>query len=112
MRNVLVTGGGGFLGRQLTSSLRERNVATTALVRRGEEHPGLVVRDICQPLAPSLFLGCDTVFHAAAKVHALSEVAQEDQEYFAVNTLGTRHVLEAAQAARVRRFVLLSSVKA
>ena len=112
MRKALVTGAAGFLGHRLVSALQSRDVATTALVRRGKERPGLIVRDICQPLSPDTFLGCDTVFHAAAKVHALSEVAQDDEEYFAVNTRGTRHVLEAAQAAQVRRFVLLSSVKA
>lgn len=68
--------------------------------------------DITQPLAPPWFEGVDTVFHLAGKVHALSEVAQDEAEYFRINSDGTRHVLEAAKAAGVRRFVFFSTIKA
>jgi len=56
--------------------------------------------------------GADTVIHLAGKAHALAEVAQDETEYFRINTEGTRRMLEAAKRAGVRSFVLFSTVKA
>jgi nucleoside-diphosphate-sugar epimerase len=56
--------------------------------------------------------GIDTIIHLAGKAHALAEVAQDEAEYFRVNTDGTRRLLEAARRAGVRSFVLFSTVKA
>jgi nucleoside-diphosphate-sugar epimerase len=41
----------------------------------------------------------------------LAEVAQDEAEYFRINTDGTRRLLEAAKRAGVRAFVLFSTVK-
>lgn len=60
---------------------------------------------------PDAFAGADCVFHLAGRAHALSEVQQDEAEYFRVNTEGTRHVLEAAKAHGVRRFVFFSTTK-
>lgn len=54
----------------------------------------------------------DVIFHLAGKAHALAETQQDEDEYFRINTEGTRKLLEAAKAARVKRFVFFSSVKA
>ena len=56
--------------------------------------------------------GIDAIIHLAGKAHALAEVAQDEAEYFRINTEGTRRMLEAAQRAGVRAFVLFSTVKA
>jgi nucleoside-diphosphate-sugar epimerase len=72
----------------------------------------LVSGDITRRLDQDILVDHQTVFHLAGKVHALSEMAQDGAEYFQINTEGTRHVLEAAKAAGVRRFVFFSTVKA
>jgi UDP-glucose 4-epimerase len=113
-QKCLVTGIGGFIGRNLA----------TQLIAGGHYVAGLDVNcagaicdrlhnvDITNPLSIAPFEGVGTVFHLAGKVHALSEVIQEDSEYFRINTEGTRNVLEAARRAGVRRFILFSTVKA
>jgi nucleoside-diphosphate-sugar epimerase len=55
--------------------------------------------------------GVDTVFHLAGRVHAVAESPGEEAEYLRVNTEGTRELLAAARADKVRRFVFFSSVK-
>jgi nucleoside-diphosphate-sugar epimerase len=55
--------------------------------------------------------GCDTVFHLAGRVHALSEIADDQALYDSVNVEGTRNVLAAAIACGVKRFVFFSTVK-
>jgi nucleoside-diphosphate-sugar epimerase len=71
-----------------------------------------VTSDIRHPLAAGALAGQQVVFHLAGKVHALTEVAQDELEYSKVNTTGTQNILEAAKEAGVRRFVFFSSVKA
>lgn len=83
---------------------------------RAHKEPGpwhdFTTGDITEPIAPDVMEQIDTVFHLAGKAHALSETRQDEEEYFNINTEGTRQLLEAAQKSDVRRFVFYSSVKA
>jgi nucleoside-diphosphate-sugar epimerase len=73
----------------------------------------VVVFDLAAGLPDSSIMSdVSGVFHLAGKAHAVAEVAQSMQEYTAINTSGTRKLLEIAQAADVKRFVYFSSVKA
>jgi len=71
-----------------------------------------LVADITADAPIELPAGIDAIIHLAGKAHALAEVAQDEAEYFRINTEGTRRMLEAAQRAGVRAFVLFSTVKA
>jgi nucleoside-diphosphate-sugar epimerase len=113
-KKCLVTGAGGFLGRKLTAQLRaEGNVVVGMDIScEGANCDSVHQADITQPILSAPFEGVDTIFHLAGKVHALSEVKQDDSEYFRINTEGTRNVLETARRAGVKRFVFFSTVKA
>src|SRR3954469_2513307 len=99
---ALVTGAGGFIGRRLVARLRAENYDVVALVHRQpaafDPSEGVVqfVGDIRDEAAMKKAAeNCDAVFHLAAKVHALSEVADDQAEYDQVNVDGTRNVLDA-----------------
>lgn len=112
---VLITGASGFIGKLLSRRLLSEgdNLVRLDLSNAGEAGGAFVESDITKPGRwADAFEGVDTVFHLAGKAHALSEVQQDEADYFRVNTEGTRHVLEAAKAHGVRRFVLFSSIKA
>jgi len=74
----------------------------------------ITVADVRNPQAMKVAAaGCETVYHLAGKAHALSEMPGDKEEvYYAINTDGTRHVLEGAIAGGAKAFVLFSSVKA
>jgi nucleoside-diphosphate-sugar epimerase len=108
---VLVTGGTGFLGRRLVERLlgQSRNIIVLArqpaqdLVRHG-------VRFICTDLADAEAVraacaGVETVFHTAAKVG----VWGREEEYFKVNVLGTRALLEGCREHGVKNFIHTST---
>jgi nucleoside-diphosphate-sugar epimerase len=110
---ILITGGGGFLGRYLVPALQERDHTVRSLVLPTEDATWLTRRgvaiypgDVRQPdtlTAP--MQGVDAVFHLAA----MMGVWRPMQDYYAVNVAGTEHVCRAALATGVRRLVHISS---
>jgi len=116
---ALVTGAGGFIGRHLVERLVRDGQMVRALVHTSEPAPGwsarveIVQGDVRDPQAmKAAAAGCSTVYHLAGKAHALAEVCGDEEAYRAINTDGTRHVLEGSVAGGARAFVLFSSVKA
>lgn len=114
-QSAFVTGASGFIGRRLCDILKASGCRVVGLDRVpvsgacDEAHVGDLLN--IEPWAQAL-IGADTVFHLAGKVHALSEVRQDDDEYFRINTEGTKNLLKAAQLAKVKRFIFFSTIKA
>jgi dihydroflavonol-4-reductase len=116
--NILVTGATGFTGGHLAAALARRGHAVRALVRprslaRFQESPlataGVTAAAGDLTDAPSLVRACtdvEVVYHIAATYR---EAGQPDRAYRAINVEGTRHVLEGAKAAGVRRVVHCST---
>lgn len=110
----LVTGGTGLLGSHIVEQLRKRNMPVRALVRAGSDRSWLSTQGV--EFAPgdvtdrrSLEQACqgvDVVYHSAAKVGDWGPW----EEYQRVTIDGTRNVIEAAVAAKVRRLVHISSI--
>ena len=102
---VLVTGGAGFIGSHVVTTLRERG--HEPLVFDVREDPGADVRD---PAAVRRALsGVDAVCHQAAKVGLGNGVA-DAAEYTSHNDVGTAVLLAAMAEADVRRLVLAGSM--
>ncbi|KRE21351.1 NAD-dependent dehydratase [Bosea sp. Root483D1] len=112
---VLLTGASGFVGRHLLRDLTARGyrvrVASrgTAQEITGAEH--VAIGDLGTPIDwQPLLDGVDHVVHSAGLAHADGAIAEE--RYRAVNTEATLALARAAQAAGIRRFVFLSSIRA
>ncbi|MGH8517797.1 MAG: NAD-dependent epimerase/dehydratase family protein [Panacagrimonas sp.] len=113
MHTAFVTGGSGFVGRNLIGRLHERGVVVRALARSAaaadvvEAAGAWPVRgELLDAAAFGRDLeGCDVVFHCAAVVEEWGPRALYQQ----INVDGTRAVLGAAHAARVKRFVHVST---
>ena len=115
---ILVTGGSGFVGANLVITLLNRGYQVRSFDRAPSPlaaQPGLELLqgDIChQDVVAAAVDGVDTVFHTAALIELLggASVTEEyRQRSFAVNVEGTKNLVHAAQAARVKRFVYTSS---
>lgn len=108
---VLVTGGGGFLGRGIVFALLGEGHAVRTLTR--SEYPELSEAgvetfqgDIADAEAVSQAAkGCDVVFHVAAMVGAAG--AYED--FHRTNVVGTQNVLAACRTHGVGRLVYTST---
>lgn len=108
---VAVTGGTGFVGRAVLEEAAARGLALRALTRRAQDPaPGLewVRGDLGDTDALArLVRGAQAVLHIAGVVNAA-----DPAEFIEGNVQGTRRLVEAAQAAGVTRFVLVSSIAA
>lgn len=108
---VLVTGGGGFLGQAICRQLSARGDQPLAFGRG--EYPQLAASgietirgDIRDASAVSAACArAEAVIHSAG----LAGIWGPWSEYYGVNTLGTRNVLEGCRAAGIRQLVYTSS---
>ncbi len=113
--NALVTGATGFVGSHVARQLLEAGHSARALYRsRGklESLGALAVEPVAGDLSDSAALeracaGCDVVFHVAAKADYWKDGDRDS--LWRVNVEGTRNLLAAAKAARVKRVILTSS---
>jgi len=108
---VFITGAGGFIGSNLVRALASTSKHIVAFVR-GEVKGSItgvtyVEGDILDPDSYSIHMaGVDTVFHCAAYV---TFERKEFSRAHRVNVEGTRHILEAAFDAGIRKVVHLSA---
>jgi FlaA1/EpsC-like NDP-sugar epimerase len=127
---VLVTGAGGSIGSELCRQLAAMNPSELVLVGRGENSIFEIQQELTWaypllPLTPVILDVRDAermravmmerrpaaVFHAAAHKHVPLMEANV-LEALRNNVLGTKSVVDAALAANVPRFVLISTDKA
>ena len=114
----LVTGGGGYLGRNLVAALRAKDCTVHVLdmAPSPEPEPGVHwfqgdVRNEVDVIAACK--GVDTIFHTAAVIEALTRPRRSvAREIESINVGGTKNVIHVAQSLGVRRLVHTSSIVA
>ncbi len=117
MTRVLVTGGTGFVGSHLVDLLLKRGYEVTCLVRNPDRLQWLSGKDVrlvqgdCsrpESLVPAV-QNSPIIIHVAGLTKA-----KYAREYYAVNHIGTRNILEACARQRdvITKFVLVSSLAA
>jgi UDP-glucose 4-epimerase len=103
MRKVLVTGGAGFLGTYVVPLLRESHEVVSIDREDLDITDAASVRRVISRERPQL------VCHLAALCGAAPS-RENPPDYYAVNALGTVHLLEACRRAGVGRFLFTSSL--
>ncbi len=108
--NILVTGGGGFLGSQIVLRLHQMGHQVTTLGRHHYPNlpPGIFqiqadLRD-AEPVQKAC-QGMEAVFHSGA----LSRIWGPRQDFEDINIGGTRHVLDACRNLGIPKLVYTSS---
>jgi dTDP-L-rhamnose 4-epimerase len=123
-KNVLITGGAGFIGSHLSDELLNKGYNVRVLDNLSEQVHGqncerpsflnpeveLVVGDVRDPQKVKQALkGIDAVYHYAAMV-GVGQSMYEIKEYTDVNNMGTAVLLEALIKNPVEKLVVASSM--
>ncbi|MDP3625753.1 MAG: SDR family oxidoreductase [Hydrogenophaga sp.] len=114
---MLITGANGFVGRRVCRVAIDVGLRVRGAVR----HPDKAFEGLERVVVSSLddtadwtqaLAGCQEVVHTSARVHVMTESADNPlDEFRRVNVQGTLHLASEAAASGVRRFVFVSSVK-
>ena len=109
--NVLVTGGSGFIGRNIVKTLKEKGYEVSTLDIKeknsvADYHITCDVRN--RQMVEKALKGIDFVFHLAA-VTSPPEFENLMADGYDVNVLGTYNILAASHANKVERTVIASS---
>ncbi|MEK7607407.1 MAG: GDP-L-fucose synthase [Patescibacteria group bacterium] len=105
-KKILLTGGAGFLGKEVFKKLLERGVnKKDILVPRSKEYD-LRKKEVCDEIVK----GVDIVIHIAAKVGGLWYHVGREADFFYENSVIGLHLIDSAYRAGVKKFVGLGSV--
>jgi UDP-glucose 4-epimerase len=112
---IALTGATGFIGSHLLAKLSGRGYRLRVLLRRPSPEPiacaSALIGDLARPHHMSEALaGADAVIHSAGVAEGMSGLPEDDYRLF--NTEATLKLARAAERAKVKRFVFLSSVRA
>jgi len=120
---ILVTGGAGFIGSNFVHYLLDRHPTDEVLVLDKLTYAGnlrnlssslqnrkctFVRKDVCDPAVNEVVAGCDAVVHFAAESHVDRSI-EDATPFVRTNVEGTWRMVEACRAARVSRFVHVST---
>ncbi len=103
---ILITGSSGFLGRIIEKQCRDAGHEVFTLSRN------LTSSFNCDlthnvPVFDQRF---DIVVHAAGKAHLVPKTEAEKNDFFLVNSIGTKHLLEGLSAKSPTKLVFISTV--
>lgn len=112
----LVTGATGLLGSHIAEKLTQAGKKVRVLVRKSSDTSFLdsigaekAFGDVTDPASVAKAMeGVETVYHSAARVGDWGPW----EEFVAITINGTRNMVEAAAAAKVNRFLHISSISA
>ena len=111
-KNVLITGGSGFIGSHVVDALIKNNYKVTILdlIHPKRKDVKFVKGSILnESKIKSALKSVDIVFHLAA-VSDINKVEKIPRKTIETNILGTTNLLEASRKSNIKRFIFASSV--
>lgn len=102
---ILITGGSGFLGRNILKYFnKDNNIYTLGLHEKDTYQIDLSTK------FPNFDIAFDLVIHAAGKAHSFRNSPSEEQEYYTTNFLGTKNLCNAFKEKKPKAIVFISTV--
>lgn len=114
MKNVLTTGGTGFLGNYILEALLQENYSITNIGRSPnvKENIETISIDLSKevPVLPTRTY--EKIVHIAGKAHVFPKTKEDEEDFFSVNLNGTKNLLLAIDTLteKPKFFIFISTV--
>ena len=103
---LLVTGGTGFLGRNIVPKLSNMYDVTLCGISDNDNIKVNLAKEV-----PVLLERYDVVFHAAGKAHVIPKTAEDIKSFYDINLQGTKNLCEALERSGLpKSFIFVSTV--
>ncbi len=103
---ILVTGGGGFLGKHIVKALLKKGVSSKSIIVPRSKIHDLRDKKVVQKVVKDV----DIVIHLAANVGGIGYNDEKPGELFYDNLTMGVHLMEEARKAKVKKFVGIGTV--
>lgn len=103
-KNIVVTGGSGFLGSRIVTMLEEKG-AKNIIVPRSNDCD-LRIQENCSKITKN----ADVVFHIAAKVGGIGLNQEKPGELFYDNIMMGVNLMEASRRNQIKKFIALGTI--
>lgn len=119
---ILITGAGGWLGSELTENLLKEGNFVRAFVlftssrlnelkNKYADKLQIIEGDICDDdLVNESLKDVDIVYHLAAKVHSLPKNKKDEEDFFKINTEGSKILFNNCINNNIKRVIFYSTV--
>lgn len=105
-KNIVVTGGGGFLGQHFVKELRHAGVGQRNIFVPRSKDIDLRKKESCLKVTT----GVDIVIHLAGNVGGIGKNQNQPADLFYDNILMGAHLIDAAMRNRVKKLVLIGTI--
>lgn len=111
-KTILITGGTGFIGNHLVQELLHQ--CNVLVLSRQKKIPHITtinadITDMCGLQDSLKKIDIDLVFHVAGKTNSPNHI--KDPDFFSINTIGTKNILELCQQKNVEQMVYSSTIE-
>ncbi|MCG8715418.1 NAD(P)-dependent oxidoreductase [Tenacibaculum finnmarkense] len=106
MMKVLISGSTGFLGKYIVQEFERLNYVIDTI---GRGRHSSIIADISKEIPPILNT-YDFVVHVAGKAHSVPKTKEEKQEFYNVNHIGTKNLLNSLKGKKPKTIVFISTV--
>lgn len=105
---IILTGAAGFLGKEI---FRHLTFCGNEVLTIGRNSQNSLIYDLSREIPFISSFDIDIVVHAAGKAHVVSKSKNDENDFFAVNVIGTQNLLTALELTkRPKKFIFISSV--
>ena len=105
MKKIILTGYSGFLGSHILKFLQKENYVVTKL---GRDKSSDIQYDLYTN--NKINLEADILIHAAGKAHFIPNTEKEKDDFFKVNYLGTKNLLNSLNPKKLKTIIFISTV--
>ncbi len=102
---LLLTGGSGFLGQSIISTLKANYSVKTLGFDVSDDY----IVDLSKE-TPAFSENFDIVLHSAGKAHSIPASVKESEVFFQINTVGTKNLCKALENNLPKTFIFISTV--